>query len=392
MPWPERSLMSLRLEFVLHVEAGAKVAPLCRRLGISRKTGNKWLARYEAQGEAGLADGSRRPHRSPRRSTEAVEAQIVALRREHPCWGGRKLARCLRDQGVLEVPSPSTITAILKRHGLIDPAEAMKHKAFIRFEHDQPNALWQMDFKGHFPLERGRCHPLTVLDDHSRFSIRLSACANEQDQTVRQHLSDAFRRYGLPLAIIQDNGSPWGNGPGQPLTAFTVWLMRLGIRVSHSRPYHPQTMGKDERFHRTLKAEVLQGRSFRDLAQAQAAFDHWRQIYNLKRPHQAIELNVPASRYQPSPRPFPEQLPPIEYGSDDLVRKVHDGGWITVHGRDHLVGRPFVGLQVALRPTTTDGLWEVYFLTNRIMQIDLRDPIPSTVTHVSEHLSPLSPV
>lgn len=368
--------MSLRLEFVLLVKAGAKVSPLCRRYQISRKTGNKWLARYEALGEAGLADSSRRPQCSPRRSAPELEAQVVALRREHPCWGGRKLARCLRDQGFTEVPAPSTITEILRRHGLIDPDQASKHRPFVRFEHDQPNALWQMDFKGHFPLERGRCHPLTVLDDHSRFSIRLSACADEQDQTVREHLSEAFRRYGLPLAVIQDNGSPWGNGPSQPLTAFSVWLMRLGIRVSHSRPYHPQTLGKDERFHRTLKSEVLQGRSFRDLTQAQAAFDRWRQIYNLKRPHQAIELNVPASRYQPSPRPFPDRLPSIEYSSGDLVRKVHDGGWITLHGQDYHVGRAFVGLHVALRPSPSDGLWDIYFLTNRIVQIDLRNPIP----------------
>ena len=153
---------------------------------------------------------------------------------------------------------------------------------------------------------------MTVLDDHSRFSILLQACANERTETVRECLTAAFRLYGLPVRMLMDNGSPWGNDANHPRTPLTVWLMRLGIQVSHGRPYHPQTQGKEERFHRTLNVELLQGRRFADWATCQAAFDRWRGVYNTERPHQALDLATPISRYTPSPRSFPETLPLIE--------------------------------------------------------------------------------
>src|SRR5262249_9640533 len=160
---------------------------------------------------------------------------------------------------------------------------------------------------------RGRCHPLTVLDDHSRFALGLEACANEQGVTVQERLTTIFRRYGLPRRMTMDNGSPWGNDSTHPHTPLTVSLMRLGIGVGHSRPYHPQTQGKDERFHRTLKVEVLHGRTFRDLPHCQAAFDEWRTVYNVQRPHEALAMATPGSRYAISARPFPASLPAVEY-------------------------------------------------------------------------------
>jgi transposase InsO family protein len=321
-----------------------------------------------------------------------VEAAVLALRAEHGAWGGRKIARRLADLGQAAL-APSTVTAILRRHGLIDPAEAAQRGGFVRFERAAPNELWQMDFKGHFAHGEGRCHALTVLDDHSRFALCLAACGQESTAIVRDRLRAAFGRYGLPQAMLMDNGSPWGAshggdpGPAR-FTPLTVWLMRLGIRVSHGRPYHPQTQGKEERFHRTLKAEVLQHRSFRDLAACQAAFDHWRQIYNLQRPHQALGLAVPASRYQPSRRAFPAVLPALEYGPDDHVRKVQHGGWISFRGRELRLPRAFRGHPVALRPTTTDGLWQVFFGVQLIAELDLLGQ-PATlkpVNHVPEHL------
>ncbi|HEX5327473.1 MAG TPA: IS481 family transposase, partial [Acetobacteraceae bacterium] len=266
------SRMQSREEFVrLAAAEGGNVAMLCGRFGISRKTGYKWLSRYRA-GE-GLADRSRRPHGSPLRTSPALEGSVLALRRERPSWGGRKLRRRLLDQGHPVAPAASTITAILARHGLIDAAEAARHGAFQRFEHARPNALWQMDFKGHFAHAAGRCHPLTVLDDHSRYAVCLAACADEVTETVRAQLIAVFRRYGLPERINIDNGSPWGDGAGGRYTLLTVWLLRLGIRFSHSAPYHPQTNGKDERFHRTLKRDVLHGRQYADLAACQRAFE-----------------------------------------------------------------------------------------------------------------------
>ena len=142
---------------------------------------------------------------------------------------------------------------MLRRHGLLDPAESGTHRAFVRFERPDPNDLWQMDFKGHFPAGQGRCHPLTVLDDHSRYALGLEACAGETLATVREQVTRLFRRYGLPKAILTDNGSPWGTCGGTGPSGFEVWLMRLGVRLLHGRPYHPQTQGKDERFHRTLE-------------------------------------------------------------------------------------------------------------------------------------------
>ncbi len=373
MPWQEVSTMSLRQEFVMLATAeGANVRALCRRYTISPKTGYKWVGRYRREGLAGVTDRSRRPHRSPTRTPPALERAVLAVRAAHPAWGGRKIRAVLRARGQQTLPSPSTVTAILRRHGQIAPEEAQKHTAWQRFEHDAPNRLWQMDFKGHVALQQGRCHPLTVLDDHSRFAVGLQACGDETGRTVQARLIGCFRRYGLPEAILVDNGGPWGSDAAHPHTALTAWLLRLGIRVVHARPYHPQTQGKDERFHRTLKAEVLGTRVLRDLPECQRAFDRWRDVYNLQRPHEALGLAVPASRYRASPRAFPEVLPPIEYGPADLVRKVSINGDISYRNRVFTVGKAFCGYPVALRPTQTDGVLEVFFCHQRVAQINLR--------------------
>lgn len=385
MPWLEVSVMELRGEFVrLARQEGANVSALCRRFGISRKTGYKWLGRADGIA-ATLGDRSRRPRTSPRRTAAALEAAVLAIRGEHPCWGGRKIARRLADLGEIGVPAPSTVTAILRRHGVV-LGQSGTAPPFQRFERQHPNELWQMDFKGHFALASGRCHPLTVLDDCSRFNLCLAACGDEQGATVQGHLRSVFRRYGLPQWIITDNGAPWGNGPDTPYTPLGVWLMRLGIGLSHSRPYHPQTLGKDERFHRTLKAELLGGPPFDDLRHCQQAFDRWRFVYNCQRPHQALGMAAPADRYQPSPRAFPETLPTIEYAPDHYVRRVQQQGWISFKGKDFKLPKAFAGYPVAVLPINLDGIWNVIFASQCIATIDLRKGTAETVTHVSEHL------
>ncbi len=376
MPWKDVSLMSLRLEFVTMVATeGASVRELCRRYAISPKTAYKWIARYEQNGTAGLVDRSRRPTASPSRYPEPVEAEVLQLRDKHPAWGGRKLRARLIALGhpVGTVPAASTITDILRRHGRLNAAASAMHSPFTRFEHDTPNSLWQMDFKGHFAIGSGRCHPLTVLDDHSRFALGLFACGNEQESTVRTHLTTIFRRYGLPERVLCDNGSPWGTGgSSQRYAALGVWLLKLGIGVTHGRPSHPQTQGKDERFHRTLKAELIQGRTFTDLPACQRRFDPWRETYNHERPHESLNLAVPASRYRPSPRPFPEELPVWEYGDGDAVRKVACDGTISFRGRPIDLGKAFLGERVAVRPTNEDGEFGIYFGVHRVAQADLR--------------------
>ena len=374
MPWQEVSTVSLRQEFVMLASVeGANVRALCRRYTISPKTGYKWLARYRRQGRAALTDRSRRPHRSPTRTAPALERAVLAVRAAHPVWGARKLRAVLQAAGHPALPSPSTVTAILRRHGQLPPAAATPPRAWQRFEHDAPNRLWQMDFKGHFALLAGRCHPLTVLDDHSRFAVGLQACGDQTGQTVQARLTACLRRYGLPEAILVDNGPPWGSDAAHPHTPLTAWLLRLGVRVVHTRPYHPQTQGKDERFHRTLKAEVLGTRVLRDLAQCQREFDRWRDVYNLERPHDALGLAVPASRYRASPLAFPEILPPIEYGPGALVRKVAERGEISYRNQPFRVGKAFCGYPVALRPTLVDGVLDVFFCHQKVAQINLRD-------------------
>jgi len=367
--------MSLRREFVtLAMQPDANVAELCRRFGISRKTGYACLQRFTASGAKALRDGSRRPHRSPTRTPASLEQALLRLRQAHPAWGARKLLRRLRDLGHEQLPAPSTAQAILKRSGCIAPEQSTKHTAFARFEREQPNSLWQMDFKGHFGLGDGsRCHALTVLDDHARFSLGLRACANEQGLTVREELSAIFERYGLPDSIGTDNGPPWGDGPGQPYTSLTVWLIRCGIRVWHSRPYHPQTLGKDERFHRTLKAEVLARERLADQRAAQRRFDAWREVYNFERPHDALDGNTPATRYRPSTRSFCRLLPPIEYAADCQVRRVDQSGNLSFHGIRLHISKAFYGQPIGLRATTTDGVWDAYFCHQKVKTIDLRE-------------------
>lgn len=372
MPWNVQNTMSLREEFVqLALQEGVNRRQLCLRYGISPQTGYKWLARYAAEGKAGLSDRSRRPLNSPGRSDPQVEEAVLALRRTHPAWGGRKISRRLETLGSAVI-APSTVTNILHRHGLIGPT-AGEPKGWERFEHDSPNALWQADFKGHFETLRGRCHPLTVLDDHSRFNLVLQACSDTKGETVRAHLETAFRRYGLPLRMNFDNGSPWGT-PKQPgeLSTLAVWLIRLGIRLSFSRPYHPQTNGKEERFHRSLKAEVLNGRQFEHLDHAQTAFDHWRPIYNTERPHDALQMETPISRYRPSPNMFPEKLPPIEYGPDDAVSRVTWNGELRFQGQKFKVSSALQNFDVAIRPRPDEaGVYDIYFAHHRCQTIDL---------------------
>lgn len=377
MPWGEVTRVSLREEFVqLAMQTDVNKREWCRRFGISPKTGYKWLRRYQREGVQGLADRSRRPHRSPSRTNEAIAQEVIRLRAESlNCWSGRKLARQLANHGGPQL-APSTINGILRRAGLIDPALSAAATPWQRFERGVPNELWQMDFKGHFALVDGqRCHPLTVLDDHSRFSVVLSACADERAETVRTAVTAAFRRCGLPGAMLMDNGAPWAACHEHSWTAFSLWLVRLGIKVCHGRAYHPQTQGKDERFHRTLKFELLRHFNFTSLAHCQCEFDRFRDRYNLERPHDALALDTPASRYRPSPIPFPETLPPIEYPAGLEVRKVQSGGRLSYRGREFHVSLALRGLPVALRPVPeADSQREVLFCHQAITRIDLNQP------------------
>lgn len=373
MAWKETTSMTLRTEFTALAQGqGVTVSELARRFGISRKTAYKWLARVQA--DEPMTDRSRRPHSSPTQTVEAIEQALVELRRAHPCWGGRKLNQVLIDRHHTNVPAPSTITHILRRHGLMPERTSGQGRPWKRFEHESPNDLWQMDFKGTIVVGTGRCDPLTVLDDHSRYNLVLRATPDMRSETVQSVLTDTFRRHGLPLRVNMDNGSPWGSPSGQSrgLSRLTLWMVRVGIQVSFSTPAHPQTNGKDERFHRSLKAEVVTGRTFTNHAHVQRAFDEWRDIYNTVRPHQGIGMVVPSTRYRPSPRPFPEVLPAIEYSPNDHVAMVQWNGVVRFKGRTLKVSNALHGLPIAFRAhDTQEGIYALYFAHHRLMEIDL---------------------
>jgi transposase InsO family protein len=379
-----------RREFVrLAQQADVNRRELFRRFGISAPVAYKWLARFEA-GDAELVDHSRRPHASPGRSAAAIEAAVLKVRDAHPMWGARKIARCLEREGH-DVPAISTVHAILRRHGRVVPPAGTPGQPYQRFEKEAPNLLWQMDFKGHTPLANGTsCHPLTMVDDHSRFALCLVACGDEQGKTVRTHLETTFRRYGLPEAMFVDNGGPWGFTLDEPWTRLSVWLLKLGVGVIHSRPYHPQSRGKNERFHRTLKAEVFTLARFRDLPAVQYALDRWRDVYNLDRPHEALGQEVPASRYRPSSRAMPDRLPQVEYDDREIVRTVSTTkSYVSFKGRLWKVPQAFRGERLAIRPLTTDGRYGVFFAARQVAIIDLTSK--QGVSDVPEQALAMSP-
>lgn len=370
MPFKGVSVMEQRARFVAAArQDGANIRALCREHGVSPTTGYKWLGR-EASGE-GLASRSRRPHHSPGKTPAAIERLVVELRIAHPAWGARKIHHALRRRGVSPLPHASTVNGILHRHGLIDDAVASRHRPFRRFERAAANELWQIDFKGHFAVGVGRCHPLTLIDDHSRYAVALEACANEGRAGVQAALRAAFERYGLPEAMLMDNGPPWGTDGRHRHTRLTAWLMRLGVAPCHGRPFHPQTRGKNERFNGTLKREVIAGHRFADLAEVQRRFDAWRELYNHERPHQAIGDEPPASRFTVSPRRLPETLPDIVYAPDCLVRRVQQDGRVSFMKRDVFVSNAFAGMPVGLRAADRDGVFDILFCTFRVGRLDL---------------------
>ncbi len=372
MSWKENTKVSLRLEFCLMPnKPNRNFQSLCRQFQISSKTGYKWLKRFNEEGQAGLLDRSRKPKYSPTKTQDQIEAIIIGVREIHTAWGGRKIHAFLTQQGQDTVPHPNTITRILKRNGYISKEATEQATAWKRFEYKSANDCWQMDFKGYFTINSGQCHPLDILDDHSRFCLCLQACTNERKTTVQDCLIKVFRQYGLPLAMLMDNGPPWGNSEKHPHSMLSVWLMRLGIRVMHGRPRHPQTQGKLERFHRTLKVELLQENSFHNFKEIQYAFDQWRDSYNLERPHEATDMKPPIRRYSSSTRQYPEKLPPVEYLEEDDIYKVNLNGMIQFKGKQRKVTRGLCSEIVAVRQLTEGGQYGIYYGSLKLREIDL---------------------
>lgn len=373
MPWEKRTVEESRKTFVNeYLEGIESLSALCRKHGISRPTGYKWIARHESAGN--LSDLSRAPRTHPLKTSPEVEAQILALRAEHPGTGARKLERILQRCGV-DVPCASTINAILKRNGCITPEASQAAQHYRRFEASEPNSLWQADFKGNFPLNDGnRCYPLNILDDNSRFCLCSVAQNNERYEDTAVNFRHTFEEYGLPHALLCDNGNPWGTSQSVGYTRFEVWLLNLDILPIHGRALHPQTQGKQERFNGSLKREKLNFcHDIADLTHAQTILDEYRNFYNNERPHEALDMAVPAEKYSPSPRPFPDYILDWSYDSTSVFR-VKSSGYVSFSGQGCFLSEAFGDLDIAIVPTEDQpDCLDLVYRNFRIARFDLRE-------------------
>jgi transposase InsO family protein len=352
MPWEIHPVSELRSAFVHHVDSlGQPVAAACRLFGVSRKTGHKWLDLYRRQPGTPLCDRSRRPLTSPGRTAEAVEQAVLAVRDQFR-WGPRKIHAHLRQRGRGDLPSARTVASILRRHGRVAAAAAAPPPADQRVERSTPNELWQCDFKGWLEVGRRRVHPFTVLDDHSRFLLALRPCPDVTMASAWAALWDAFGEFGLPEGLLCDNAFTGHHGGIRTLSGFEARVLRLGVRPHHGRPYHPQTQGKVERLHGTLEREVWPHVDRSTLAGFDRDVQRWRtEVYNPLRPHEALGDAPPLSRWRPSPRARPAELPAAQYPAGAEVRKVAGGGDVSWRGYRLLAGQGLAGEWVQVEET-----------------------------------------
>jgi transposase InsO family protein len=374
MPWRQTHVSEERMKFVAACkEEKWSMAELCRAYGISRKTGYKYLSRYNALSLDGLKDRSRAPHHHPNETAREVVETIVASRRGHPTWGPRKLLAWLERQGHGdELPSASTAGDILKRHGLVVPRKRRRtstpsSQPLAAATH--PNALWCADFKGWFRTQDGqRCDPLTITDGFSRFLLLCRAVPVPNHLHTRRQFELVFREYGLPQAIRTDNGSPFASTALGGLSVLSVWWIKLGIRIERIEPGKPEQNARHERMHGTLKIATASPPRPTVRAQ-QRTFDAFRSEYNSERPHEALGNATPAERYQQSPREFPKELPAVEYPGHFEVRRVRTNGAIKWRGRMLYVSEVLVGEPVGLERVGETQL-QVYFGPVRLGTLD----------------------
>lgn len=376
LPWKEESVMSQRQRLIEQLLLpNANVSELCKSYNVSRKTAYKWLSRYRLGGLSSLDNRSKEPTHQPNKISTEMEERIVRLHQENPYWGPRKLRDyLLHVQNSSALPSHTTFARVLKRQNCHVITSNKSNPATLRFEREQPNDLWQMDFKGSFMTEDKRCYPLTILDDCSRFSISLTACDNETSDVVKGHLVRIFNEFGLPNQINVDNGNPWGASDLTSYTSLQIWLMKLGIKITHSAPFHPQTNGKDERFHRTLKLEVLHQRSYKK-KEIQDVFNAWRHKYNYERPHEALDGKTPSHKYLVSSKRFSEKPVPFEY-EEGIPKKVHNSnGTFRFRGKRFKAGKAFNGEYIALKETDKTDEFALFFMDNFIKKVILGDGV-----------------
>lgn len=374
MPWKETCPMDQRLRFIAAVnDSDLSFAALCRVYEISRKTGYKWVARYEAKGPRGLEDGDSGKHSCPNATPEALCDRICDLRRERPHWGPAKLRVWLLEHGESRVPACSTIGDLLKNRGLIVP-----RRRRVRTPPSveplalgsQPNEVWCTDFKGHFALgDKTRCHPLTLTDHASRYLLKCEALAAPTEEAVRIHYERAFREFGVPDRMRSDNGAPFASTAPGGLSALSVWWIRLGIVPERIEPGQPQQNGRHERMHKTLKAEVEPQAT---MPEQQRAFDRFRHVYNDERPHEALGQKTPASRYDRSRRAMPSEPRSPEYPDSMKTRRLNEKGQLRFGGSKTHITRLLAGEPIGLDPIDEET-WEIFYGPVAIGELRLRN-------------------
>jgi transposase InsO family protein len=384
MPWKATSVVEERIKFVVAASRGEPISGLCREFGISRPTGYKWIERHRADGLMHLEDRSRRPRTSPQRTPAKIEQAVCELRQRYPDWGAPKLVRIFAQQHPeLGGLSERTVHRILKRHGLI--AETRSSPALQRFERSEPNELLQMDFKGPQGFNTGSpVGPLSILDDHSRYLLCLEHLGSTRAAGVQRALEQTFTRYGLPRQILVDHGTPWWAG-GSPwgLTELRVWILRQGVELIYSGLRHPQTQGKVERMHGALQRAIRQRKGD---PEDQAWLDAFRDEYNHVRPHAGIGMQTPASRWRPSPRCYPQELPPFVYPASVELVRLGQRGRLRWNHRDWRISEALSGLEVGVERIGERAV--VWFRSTPLRELDLQTganrplplPFPSSLS------------
>lgn len=376
MPWQELSPMNLRMRFITDWQTGCwTMTDLCAEFQISRKTGYKWIDRYEVSGACGLHDQGRRPRHSPHATAPALLEILIALRHRHPGWGAKKLlAVAARDHPETAWPSRSTVCDQLKARGLVAPRRRRGPRARVAAPPAPITAVndtWTTDFKGEFRTGDGAyCYPLTLRDGFSRYVLGCEALAGYTYDATRQRFARAFAEYGLPRRIRSDNGTPFAGTGVAGLSRLAVWWIRLGIVPERIAPGHPEQNGAHEQFHRVLKAETARPPAATRHAQ-QRRFHAFCAEYNQERPHEALAQQVPAALYHPSSRPLPSRLPAVTYPGHFEVRRVYGNGCVSWHNQVLFLSEAFLGEDVGFEEIDT-GVWTVHFATLAVARFDER--------------------
>ena len=376
MSWNVSGVLEKRKQFLSDYELGEySMSVLCRLYGISRPTGYAVLRRYAREGEAGLVEHSHAPLRHPNQTPEAVEELVLALRRRYPRWGPRPLKKVLEDRHPhFAIPAASTIGEILSREGLTRPRPKRRRVEVCQQPFaavDKPNDEWACDFKGWFRTGDGqRIDPLTISDSASRYLLRCQAVAKTDTERVQAIFAAAFREHGLPLGIRSDNGPPFASCAPAGLSRLAVWWIKLGIRPLRIQAGHPEQNGRHERMHRTLQEGAAQPPEANRRAQ-QRAFDRFRREYNEERPHQALEMQTPASLYLPSPRPYPERVAEPDYNSSMTVRRVFPHGQFQWKKQTVFLSKVLAGERIGLLPID-DRYLEIYLAWFPVARLDTK--------------------